>query len=225
MIGSQGQDLNGKLQVAGLLTFNSGATVSGNLSFNDLVGQSPQGGETITGGTYTADPTGRVTVTGVTTTSTPAFTYNFELYLTGDGHAMIISMDSTATNADELAGTGWQQTSTALTAASVSGSYAFDVLQFIGANEQDGVGAFNGDGASSLTGFLDVNATFTSATLIPDSTFSDTFATTSTNGLFTVTDTGATPTPLTMYLVDNTQGVIIENDNAQLSLGYFAQKQ
>ena len=225
VIGSGGQDPNGKLQVAGLLTFNSGGTVSGNLSFNDIIGQSPQGGEAISGGTYTVDPTGRVTVTGVTTAATPAFTYNLELYLTGDGHALLTSMDSTNASPDELAGTATQQTSSALTAASLSGSYAFDVVQFSGLNEQDGVGALTGDGVSSLTGFLDLNETFTTAaTLVPNSPFSDTFATTATNGLFTVTDTVTPSTMLTMYLVDNTQGVMIENDKSQLTLGYFAKQ-
>jgi hypothetical protein len=227
VIGSAGQDINGKLQVAGLLTFNSGGTVSGNLSFNDIVVQSPIGGDAISAGAYTVDSTGRVTVTGVTTTATPAFTYNLELYLTGDGHALVISMDSTAATVEELAGTGSQQTSTALTAASINGSYALDNAGFSGLNEQDGVGGFYGDGATSLTGFLDLNETFTTAAaLVPDSTFSDIFATTATSGLFTVTvtPTGASPTPFTMYLVDNTQGVMIENDAVQLTLGLFELK-
>ena len=223
VIGSAGKDSNGKLQLAGLLTFNSTSNaVGGNLSFNDIVGQSPQGGEAISGGTYAVDATGRVTLTGVTTAATPAFTYNLELYLTGDGHALVISMDSVLASAEELAGTGSQQTSTALTAASLSGSYALDDIQFKGPNEQDGVGAFSADGVSSLTGFLDVNETFTSATLVPNSPFSDSFVTTGTpNGLFSL---GTTPPLLTMYLVDNTQGVVIQNDNAQLTLGYFALK-
>ena len=225
VIGSAGKDSNGKLQLAGLLTFNSTSNaVGGNLSFNDIVGQSPQGGEAISGGTYAVDATGRVTLTGVTTAATPAFTYNLELYLTGDGHALLVSMDSILTSAEELAGTGSQQTSTALTAASISGSYALDVGLFKGANEQDGAGGFYGDGATTLTGFLDLNETFPSATLVPDSPFSDSFATTTTNGVFTVTGTGTSTTPYTAYLVDNTQGVIIENDNAQTTLGYFAQQ-
>lgn len=222
VIGSAGKDINGKLQVAGELTFNSGGTVSGNLSFNDIVGQSPQGGEAISSGNWTEDTTGRVTVTNVTA-ATPAFTYNFELYLTGDGHALVISMDSVLASAEELAGTGSQQISTALTAAALSGGYALNVLQFSGLNEQDGVGAFSADGVGSLTGFLDVNETFTSATLVPNSPFSDSFVTTGTpNGLFSL---GTTPPLLTMYLVDNTQGVVIQNDNAQLTLGFFALKQ
>ena len=225
VIGSAGKDSNGKLQLAGLLTFNSTSNaVGGNLSFNDIVGQSPQGGEAISGGTYAVDATGRVTLTGVTTAATPAFTYNLELYLTGDGHALLVSMDSILTSAEELAGTGSQQTSTALSAASLSGSYALDTVQFKGANEQDGVGAVSADGVGSLTGFLDVNETFTSATLVPNSPFSDSFVTTTTNGVFTVTGTGTSTTPYTAYLVDNTQGVIIENDNAQTTLGYFAQQ-
>jgi hypothetical protein len=223
VIGSAGLDSIGKLQVAGLLTFNSGGTVSGNLSFNDQTGQSPQGGEPISSGNWTEDTTGRVTITNITTTATPVFTYNLVLYPTGDGHALVISMDSTTSN-EELAGTAAQQTSSPLTAASVSGSYAVNVLQFSGLNEQDGVGALTADGVSSLTGFLDLNKTFTSATLVPDATLSDTFATSGTNGVFSVTDTVTPTTLLTMYLVDNTQGVIIENDASLLTLGSFALK-
>ena len=44
VIGTAGADTNVALQVAGVLTFNSDGSVSGNLSFNDIAAQSPQGG-------------------------------------------------------------------------------------------------------------------------------------------------------------------------------------
>jgi hypothetical protein len=217
-----GADSNGKLQAAGALTFNSGS-VGGNLSINDIAVQSPQGGEAITGGTYAVDSTGRVTLTGVTDTSAD-FDYNLQLYLTGDGHALAISMDSTAaTNPDVLGGLSWQQSSSTLNASSVSGNYSLDVTQFISGNEQDGVGAFKADGVSSLTGFLDLNEVFTGTTptLAADSPLSDSFTATSTNGILTVTNNGGSTFNATAYLVDSTQGVIIENDNTQLTLGYY----
>jgi len=222
VIGLDGTDTAGpKLQVAGQITFNTGGTLGGNLSFNDHTSQSPQGGDAISGGAYTVDPTGRVTITGVTTTATPGFTYNLQLYLTGDGHALVISMDSTVvTNPDVLAGTGALQTTTPLTAASLTGTYELDLIQFAGLNEQDAVGKFTADGVSSITGFFDVNGTFTGTGLVPDSKFNDSYTTT-TNGIFNVTSTGSSATPFTAYLVDGTQGVFIENDNLGLTLGYF----
>jgi len=221
VIGLGGIDALGpKVQVAGQLTFNSGTSVGGNLSFNDGTAQSPQGGDTISG-IYAVDPTGRVTVSNVTTSATPGFTYNLELYLTGDGHALVISMDSTATtNPDELAGTGALQTTTPLTAASLTGTYGLDLVQFAGLNEQDAVGQFTANGVSSITGFFDVNGTFTGTGLVSKSTFGDSYTTT-TNGIFNVTSTGSSATPFTAYLVDGTQGVFIENDNLGLTLGYF----
>ena len=80
---------NGPLQVAGSLTFNSDGTLGGNVSSNDLVSQSPQGGGTlVAGGTWTIDAsgtgndggTGRVTISNVTDDATFG-PYNFQLYL------------------------------------------------------------------------------------------------------------------------------------------------
>jgi hypothetical protein len=243
VVGSAGADTNGALQVAGVLTFNSDGSVSGNLSFNDLAAQSPQGGTalatesatatcasgTATTACYTIDAsgtgidggTGRVTITNVTdSTTAPTFNYNLQLYLTGDGHALVISMD----NFDVLAGSSWQQASGTFNAASLTGSYALGIGQVVSNEEQVGVGAFYADGVSKLTGFLDANGILTVGALAPDNSFSAAFATTSTNGVFTVTGSGGGTTD-TAYLVDNTKGVVIENDTKQLTLGYFEQQQ
>ena len=82
--------------------------MSGTLSFNDVSRQTPQGGTTLAAGaTYSVAKTGDVTVTSLSGgTAKYAFTYNLQLYLTGDGHALVISMDT----ADVLAGLGFQQT-------------------------------------------------------------------------------------------------------------------
>ena len=103
-----GPELPGAQQLASLLTFNADGTVSGTLSFNDVSRQTPQGGTTLAAGaTYSVAKTGDVTVTSLSGgTAKYAFTYNLQLYLTGDGHALVISMDT----ADVLAGLGFQQT-------------------------------------------------------------------------------------------------------------------
>jgi hypothetical protein len=230
VIGTNGADLAGSLQVAGLLTFNSGGAMGGNLSFNDRTNQNAQGGEAITNGSYAVDTTGtgRVTVTGVTDT-TADFTYNYQLYLTGDsnGDAVAISMDSTSASPDVLAGFGWQQTASTLNAASLNGGYSLGFTQVVGGDEMDAVGAFNSDGVSSITGFLDYNGpvSTTAWTQLADKTFASSYVTTPTNGVFNVTGTGNSAASYTSYLVDGTKGVVIENDNSQLSLGYFEHQQ
>jgi hypothetical protein len=221
-----GGDPNGALNVAGVITFNSDGTVGGDLSYNDSTQMNSQGGETITGGTYSVDPTGRVTVMNATD-ATADFNTDLQFYLNGatPGKATLISMDGS----DQIAGVAWQQTGSTLTAASLTGSYAMVVSAFIPsipAGEQDGVGAFNSDGSANLTGFLDFNGLFTTGTQVADVGFSGTYATSSTNGVFSTNLTlqGATSaSPFTTYLVDGTQGVTLENDATQ-TIGYFAQQ-
>ena len=216
-----GGDANGYLDVAGVITFNAdGSTIGGNLSYNDLTAMNAQGGEAVTG-SYSVDSSGTGRVTVNASTASASFTLQFYLSGTTPGGATVISMDS----GDSVAGASWQQTTSTLNAASLTGSYALALAQpiyVIPLEEQDGVGAFNSDGVSNIAGFLDVNGLFTTGNLSPDTAFSATYATTSTNGVFTVN--GAAPTAFTSYLVDTTQGVIIENDNSALTLGYFAQQ-
>jgi len=216
---SGGADVNGVLQASGVITFNAGGTVGGNLAFNDIAAQSPQGGTAVTGGTYTVDATGRVTVTGVT-----PFNYNLQFYLNGGntGNAPMISMDATAANPDVLAGYSWQQ-SAGLSASSFSGNYALGVAEFVasGGNEFE----FNGDGVASgtsltLSGYLDQNQSLAGGAPSPDKAIGGTYASTATNGVVTVTGSGSSL--FTAYLIDATQGVIIENDSGQLLSGFFA---
>lgn len=219
---------SGPLQVAGQLTFNSGSTVGGNLSFNDITAQSPQGGTAISAGTYTVDSTGRVTLTGVSD-ATPTFTYNLELYLTGEGHAFVISLDSTAATPDVLGGTSAVQASGTLNASSLSGSYALNLSQYVitsppGEVEADSIGAFYADGSTNIFGFLNSNGTLTGGGLVSDKSFQNTFSSGSTNGVLKVNGkSNGVAVPYTAYLIDNTQGYVIENDASGLTLGYVIQ--
>jgi hypothetical protein len=90
---SFGADPNGIATLAGGFIFNATAPLSGDLSLNDLtVG----GGNTITGGTFAVDPTGRVTLTNVTTSgnaNTDPLTLQFQLYLDGNGNALELGVD------------------------------------------------------------------------------------------------------------------------------------
>jgi hypothetical protein len=216
-----GHGANGALQVAGVLTFPStGNTVTGTISYNDLTVQNAQGGTSITGGTFSVDANGGVTLTGITDGTA---TYNLQMYLDGNGRGTIVSMDTT----DELRGQIYQQALTTLNVDSINGPYFLDLTAYTASPKQreDGVGSVTALGGSSLNGFADENQTFTAAAaLAPNQTLSDTYANpsgTPTNGVLLLTGTGSGGAQLTIYLVDTTQGVIIENDTSGLALEYF----
>lgn len=244
VVGTVGNDsTNGALDVGGMLTFNFNGSVSGNLSFNDLVATNPaQGGAAITGGTYTIDGgptctandcgTGRVTLTGVTDGTT--FTYDLQLYLDGSGHATVISMDAN----DVVAGVGSQQASATFTADTFTGPY---VVYFSGFNTSElytnnGGGTYFGETdllgvltstpssstAGAVAGFFDQNEVQVGGGLATNNPASASYATTSTNGVFDISPTSGL---YTYYMVDTTgSGAIIENDNSGLALGSAQQQ-
>jgi hypothetical protein len=252
VVGSTGYDDYGPLQTLGALTFNSDGSVTGNFSLNDMTYLSPQGGTTLaaestlcssgsaTTACYTIDGpgvgndggTGRVTISNVTDQAT--FGYNLELYLTGNGEALVISLDNgsavSSTGADVLSGIGAQQASGTFTAASFNGNYTFNATQAVPNSgtyyEQDAIGAVNANGGN-LAGFVDVNEAGTTATPIPTPFLpvAGNFAVTTTNSVLT----GTTADPVvngqqdtfTYYLVDGNTAAGIENDTFQLTLGTF----
>lgn len=227
---------NGVLQVAGVLNFQSDGSVTGNVSFNDLTIPSPQGGVALeaestttpcssgsaTTACYTVDSEGDVTLTNVTDGAT--FDYNLQLYLTGDGHALVISMDSAGqpiSKNDVLTGNAWQQAS-GLTISSLSGDYALGVGGFASGGEYNGDGVIGIAAAStSIAGYLDENDSLSGGGLVPDKGFGATYAATSTYGVINVTGTGSNATPFTLYVIGPSDAVIIENDTQRLTLGYL----
>ena len=91
--GSGGVDVNGATTMAGGFSLSQNGVLGGVLAVNDV---NFIGAWTV-GGTYTVDPTGRVTVnvTSLTSQATPpANSMQFELYLDGNGNAMIMGADS-----------------------------------------------------------------------------------------------------------------------------------
>lgn len=226
VFGVAGSDANGPLQSAGVIGFDSAdSNITGNVSWNDIAGQAPQGGTTLAAatGTYAVDAggLGDVTVTNITdSTTSPTLAYNFQMYLTGYGDAYVISMDST----DVQAGRSAQQAN-GLSASSFSGNYAVGLGQYIPSVpfEQDLTGLITADGVGTFSGSVDVNV----AALIPadDLPITGTFAVSSTNGLWTGTIADPVVSgqmdSVTYYVIDPTQGVVIENDNTQLTLGYY----
>ncbi len=228
VFGTAGSDtVTNVLTVAGQLTFNADGTVSGNLSYNDFASQSPQGGTTLATetATYSVDAAGAgdVTITGLTDNAT--FVYNLQLYLTGDGHAYVISMDAdnpfNGDSADVLAGRSVIQTTSPITAGTFSGTYSLGLGGVDGNTffEQDGVGTIVSDGVGTFAGFQDQNQILVNGTQTVDGDASGTFAITSTNGVFTVNPGGGGS--VTAYIADPTQGVVIENDDSDVNLGYY----
>jgi hypothetical protein len=232
VFGAAGTDANGALQAAGLLSAGSSGSVSGTLNFNDLTAQSPQGGSTLSAGSYTVDPAGRVTLTALTDGSTsPTFNYNLQLYLTGDGHGVLISMDK----AEVIAGLGFQQTgSGSFGLDSFNGYYGMNVAQILpsasGEPGQNAAGPITADGTGDLAGFADFNQISGIPSGQNDLSFSGNFVANA-NCVFTGQISGlnllspSTPDNFTYYLVDKTRAVFIETDNTQLTLGYFILQQ
>ena len=246
---------NGLVQAAGALTFNADGSVSGNLSFNDLSAQSPQGGSVLApevaatpcssgtavtpcytvdaAGTGTDGGTGRVSITNLTdSTTSPTFNYNLELYLDGNGHATVISLD----NNDTLAGLSSQQTGTFST-ASFNGSYAMSGsgVEITNLDEFESAGQVVANGLEAFEGASDLNWIFSSGPTFTNEPVAGSLALTGTgiyagniSGLdlttcpvYGVGSSACSQDAFTFYFIDSTKAVAIENDINQLTLGSF----
>jgi hypothetical protein len=226
VFGAQGNDTHAALQLAGVFTPKADGTLTGTLNWNDLAGSSAQAPIPFTG-TYTVDPTGRVTLSKLSDGST--FNYSLHLYLTGDGNGLLLSNDT----ADIFAGQAFQRQTAAFTPASFAGNYGFNTtampvsLNGIPTPPASTIGSFTaeaGNGTSTVAGFADT--TGQAANFAISGSF-----TPSANGIFSGTLVGFNPASrttagnFTLYLVDGSQGVLIETDNMQLVLGRLARLQ
>lgn len=221
---TNGQDSNGYLQVAGVVNFNAdGKTVTGTLNFNDLTGTGIEAPTAFTG-SYGIDPTGRVTLTMMDAGAT--FGFGAQMYLDGNGHGPLVTMDANA----ETAGYGFLQTGGgSFTAASFAGNYGFDTtgIDWNSYYEFDTIGPASSDGVAVLTGTFDQNLLFGAQT--PAIPLTDGY-TADPSGIFTGTLTGldisfGSQDNFAYYLVDPTKVVAIQTDPNQLTLGYFELQQ
>jgi hypothetical protein len=145
-----GVDTNGLVTILGGFSMGSNGSVSGPFALNDA---SQVGQVNLTGGNYTVDATGRVTLSNVTIRSSPFNApFGFQMYLDGNGNAMIMGSDSVQVSA----GLGYQQTSTN---SEFSGSYALTGLGFLSDQNQSPWSAAGATSVSSdkFTGFTDYN--------------------------------------------------------------------
>jgi hypothetical protein len=88
------QNGSGLLNIGGGFGFNPNGTLGGDMAYNDL---GIHNGNTITGN-YTVDPTGRVTITNVVPSNISGVTFAFQLYLDGNGNAVVIGADENETS-------------------------------------------------------------------------------------------------------------------------------
>jgi hypothetical protein len=223
---AEGHDQAGELQLAGTLNLDANGNATGVLNWNDGTGgtaQSPQAFK----GTYTVDASGRVTLSNLTDSA--SFNYSMHLYLDGKGNGLVLGSDVN----DQFTGQAFQRQSTAFSANSLSGRYGLSA----------GLYAHIPNGASSpatLTGWINSTPGGNSDTFSGDADLGDgahdfalsgTFSADS-SGVFQGQVTGikgilgsstqsasSAPNSVTLYLIDNTQGVLIETDNTQLLLG------
>ncbi len=116
--GTSGADVNGFVAtLAGTFAFN-GPTggLGGNLTINNFTYFSGNTPSTLSAGSYTVDPTGRVTIGNVVAQPANA-TFTFQLYLDGNGNALELGADSV----EVTEGPAYLQTSTS---ADFEGTYA-----------------------------------------------------------------------------------------------------
>jgi len=209
--GAEGEGQQGSLHPAGVVRPNAGGTVTGMLNRNDLSLSSPQSSLTVTD-TYTADRTGRVTLTNLTDGGT--FQYSMHRDLDGNGGGVVLSDDAD----DVFSGEAFR-------AASLSGDYGLNTSLYTTAcggepafgNAVGTVLSAADAGVDDVAGFADTNGV--QADFAASGSFTPAAA-----GVFPATLTGfnagapATADTFTLYLADNTQGVAIETDDAQLTL-------
>jgi hypothetical protein len=242
VIGMQGADeFNFILQSAEQLSIGADGSVTGSLDYADFSGE-PASPDPVSAPAASAvvDPTGRVSIPGITDGDT--VTYNIQLYLDGNGHALALTLD----NSDSQGGIGFQQSgASSIATSSFSGAYSMGVTgwDWNEDGEFDSVGPVVADGSSSFAGFSDVNWLdyFDPPITVADNSVSGAFGDDG-GGIFSGTITGidivncpvfesgegCTADLFNFYLIDQYgDNIAIETDGAnggQLTFGYFLQQ-
>jgi hypothetical protein len=244
VIGMQGADTyDFILQSAEQLAIAADGSVTGFLDYADfsLENASP---DPVSAPATSAvvDATGRVSISGVTDGAEVPVTYNIQLYLDGNGHALAITLDDN----DVQGGVGFQQSgASSISAGSFSGAYAMGVTGVDGNVDGpfDSVGPVVADGAASFAGFGDVNWLdyFDPGPItVSGNPTSGGFGSSGASGIFagsitgidivncpafTADAEGCTQDVFNYYLVDQYgDNIAIETDGFQLTFGYFIQQ-
>lgn len=217
---------NAPYQSALALTPNSDGTLSYSLIWASIPNP---GGQAIhrSSGTWTIDPAGRLVISNLMDGPTAAgssFDYTLELYLTGDGNALVLSADSSNLFA---AGQAYERQAGNLSA--LSGSFGLNAAQTyyvadsISSNVASGPLTFTPAGnADSIAGIV--------YTFSGDATYSGSF-TTSADGILEGTVTGLNPVApnipdsYAIFPIDNSRAVFLQTDLQQLTLGLATSQQ
>jgi len=199
-----GEDNNFIVNFAGVLNFSPTLTLSGPLAINDFANY---GEDSITGGSAVVDATGRVTISAVATQHNPlGGNYGFQMYLDGNGNAMLMGADTLEVSA----GRAYLRTGTPQTAA---GGYSITNSGFL--NDTNGT-PWSASGATtvtsgSYTGFTDYNDGGT-----PTQNQSLTGSTNTTTGVIALTGLDAvaftTANNFLDYSIDNNRIIMLSID-------------
>jgi hypothetical protein len=196
----------GPFAAGGVLTSDGAGTVtSGTEDFNDVGTTTTNVGLT---GSYTMAANGRGTLT-VTTT---AGTFNFVIYPSSGG-VQVMETDLRFV----VTGTALQQPTTPFSAGSLSGTYGLNFTGVSsGGSELDSIAQFTADGASNLSGIIDLN---NNGGITFGQPLSGTFSAAS-NGRFPLTlQTPLGTQHIVMYMVSNTRALFIELDSDIVAAG------
>jgi len=208
--GTTGIDANYSVVFAGVFNFSATLTLSGPLAINDLANY---GEDPISGGSVVVDASGRVTISNVTTPTSPfSSAYGFQMYLDGNGNAMVMGADQVEVSA----GQAYLRTGTPQTAA---GIYSMTHGGFL--NDTNGT-PWSASGATtvtsgSYTGFTDYADGGT-----PTPNVSLTGSTNSSTGVIALAGLDAvaftTPNNFLDYSIDNNRIVMLSIDPNLLDL-------
>ena len=158
-------------------------------------------------GTYTMVANGRGTMNLVTT----AGNFTFAIY-PSTGGVLVLETDVRFLTS----GTALQQQTTPFTASSLQGTYGMNFTASNNGSELDSIAEFTADGASKLTGIIDLN---NSGGITFGQALSGTFTVVS-NGRSTMTlQTPLGTQNLVVYLVNSTRALFVEIDGAVIAAG------
>lgn len=221
VLGAQGQDANGSLQIAGLMTFNSDGSVNGSFNWTDQTATAAQNPLPFTG-TYTLEPTGRLSLSHLTDGAT--FNYSLEVYLAAGGTAVLVSNDAN----DSFMGQAFQQQTAPFTAAAIATKVGLNATVY------SPVADASGTQSSPALGPLTLQASGDSLSIggFADAGDGTSFAvsggvTLAADGIGSGTLTGLDPRSRTMtghvtlYSIDAGHAVLLETDPGQSALGLW----
>jgi hypothetical protein len=208
-----GEDVNNLATFAGNFAFNSSGGLAGNLTINDFTYFSGNTPSTLSGGTYTVDPTGRVTISNVNAQPAGA-TFTFQLYLDGNGNALELGADSLQVTE----GPAYLQSNTS---ADFEGSYALVGQGYLNSSPNNpawgavGPVTVSSDNINGSTDYTELGAT-------PNQAVALTGTETNSTGVLSITGLDAlafTSARSYNYIpIDNKRVFAIENDGASQAL-------